>query len=176
MEVYHAQARTDEPFARRDINYDLYRITEEIKVAIAEGKVRFVKVATLKTSKLETAFRLTNTIDAPWWENQGVEKHFTEEGCRSTSVGDVVVNETTKEAFLCCAIGWSPLKFDLALHEEVFSNLDNALDSGYGIVSDTPKAVAEDMIECVSTLENASADNLIPHILAWQANLSKETA
>jgi hypothetical protein len=48
-------------------------------------------VATVATTNLEEAFRLTNTIDNSWWENPGVEPHFVGRGCRSTSAGDVLV-------------------------------------------------------------------------------------
>ena len=40
---------------------------------------------------LDQAFERTNTIDRPWWENEGVTKCFKDDGCRSTSVGDVMV-------------------------------------------------------------------------------------
>ena len=40
---------------------------------------------------LDQAFERTNTIDRPWWENPGITKCFKDEGCRSTSVGDVMV-------------------------------------------------------------------------------------
>ena len=37
----------------------------------------------------EKAYFLTNAIDKPWWNNEQVTQLFQEEGCRSTSVGDV---------------------------------------------------------------------------------------
>ena len=42
-------------------------------------------------NELEIAFRQTNTIDCPWWQNNDVMFVLQELGCRSTSVGDVVV-------------------------------------------------------------------------------------
>ena len=56
------------------------------------------------TDKLETAFNLTNTIDSSWWENEGVTPMFSDEGCRSTSVGDMVLIGKTK--YLCEPVGW----------------------------------------------------------------------
>lgn len=47
-------------------------------------------------SDLETIYMLTNNIDRVWWENPGVFPYFFEAGvtgCRSTSVGDVIVTE-----------------------------------------------------------------------------------
>ena len=57
------------------------------------------------TEKCEVAFKKTNTIDKAWWDNEGVTKMFGGEGCRSTSVGDMVLVGTEK--FLCESTGWS---------------------------------------------------------------------
>ena len=54
--------------------------------------------------KLETAFRLTNSINHAWWENEDVTPMFPEQGCRSTSVGDMVLVGTEK--YVCASIGW----------------------------------------------------------------------
>jgi hypothetical protein len=69
--------------------------------------VAFVEVsAKLSTSaKLEKAFMLTNSINDAWWNNEGVTKMFPEEGCRSTSVGDMVL--IGKEKYMCDSSGWS---------------------------------------------------------------------
>lgn len=74
----------------------------------AEG---FTKVAVATGSNVDDAFRLTNHIDWPWWENEGVVRVGPE--CRSTSVGDVVVEvdcETgERRAYLCANCGWDDL-------------------------------------------------------------------
>ena len=54
--------------------------------------------------KLETAFRLTNSVNHAWWENEGVTPMFPEKGCRSTSVGDMVLIGTEK--YVCENMGW----------------------------------------------------------------------
>ena len=54
--------------------------------------------------KLETAFRLTNSVNHAWWENEGVTPMFPEQGCRSTSVGDMVLVGTEK--YVCASTGW----------------------------------------------------------------------
>jgi len=56
----------------------------------------------------DLAFQLTNHIDKPWWENEGVTlvgapRH------RSTSVGDLVVMPDGK-ILLCKTCGWVELK------------------------------------------------------------------
>ena len=69
--------------------------------------VAFVECpATMTTDeKLEFAFMKTNSIDDAWWNNEEVTKMFGGEGCRSTSVGDMVLVGTEK--YLCENTGWS---------------------------------------------------------------------
>jgi len=60
----------------------------------------------LSTSgKLEKAFMLTNSVNDAWWKNEGVTPMFPEKGCRSTSVGDMVLIGTEK--YKCDSMGWS---------------------------------------------------------------------
>ena len=68
--------------------------------------VAFVEVPKSATvnQKLELAFRLTNSIEYAWWENEEVTPMFPEQGCRSTSVGDMVLVGTEK--YVCATIGW----------------------------------------------------------------------
>ena len=67
-----------------------------------------VKVAEVATTDLNTAYRLTNTIDNYWWENDRVSPCFEGEGCRSTSVGDVM-KLGTDEYFVVASCGFEPL-------------------------------------------------------------------
>ena len=55
--------------------------------------------------KLEFAFMKTNSIEDGWWNNKEVTKMFDGDGCRSTSVGDMVLVGTEKS--LCDKFGWS---------------------------------------------------------------------
>ena len=55
--------------------------------------------------KLEKAFMLTNSINDAWWNNEGVTPMFGDKGCRSTSVGDMVL--IGKEKYKCDSVGWS---------------------------------------------------------------------
>ena len=57
------------------------------------------------TEKLEKAFMLTNSVHDAWWNNEGVTPMFPEKGCRSTSVGDMIL--VGKEKYLCDSFGWS---------------------------------------------------------------------
>jgi hypothetical protein len=66
-------------------------------------------VATVEGEDLTDAFELTNTIENNWWKNTGVVAHFDGSGCRSTSVGDVVVM-STGDVMLCEPVGWKKLE------------------------------------------------------------------
>jgi hypothetical protein len=85
LKVYHAKEpnfREDEPREFSDANFEL--------------------VALVECGQFEEVFYLTNHVDHPWWENEGVT--CIKQG-RSTSVGDVVVtSDGTK--FLCRGAGW----------------------------------------------------------------------
>lgn len=50
----------------------------------------FTLVATVAATDLERAYMLTNHIDRPWWENEGVVKEV-EEDVRSSSMGDMFI-------------------------------------------------------------------------------------
>ena len=57
------------------------------------------------SEKLEHAFMLTNSIDDAWYNNKGITKMFSGDGCRSTMVGDMVLIGTEK--YKCEGNGWS---------------------------------------------------------------------
>ena len=57
--------------------------------------------------KLEKAFMLTNSINDAWWNNEGVTPMFGDKGCRSTSVGDMILIGTEK--YKCDSMGWSKI-------------------------------------------------------------------
>ena len=69
--------------------------------------VAFVEVDKSWTvnEKLEYAFKMTNSIEDAWWNNAGVTKMFPDKGCRSTSVGDMILVGNVK--FKCESMGWS---------------------------------------------------------------------
>ena len=69
--------------------------------------VAFVEVekTASDTSKLETAFMLTNSINDGWWNNEGITTMFDGKTCRSTSVGDMILLASGKK-FKCEIFGW----------------------------------------------------------------------
>jgi len=79
---------------RRDIScYRDEKLAEIVKanldklVVVAEIGRRLVE----NGKELESAYRLTNTVEFSWYENLNIGvTEFAVKGCRSTSIGDVV--------------------------------------------------------------------------------------
>ena len=89
-------------------NLEKSKLEKIAVIHVEDGRpntVAFVLVEKSMTDneKLETAFKLTNSIDTAWWLNENVEP--LTKGTRSTSVGDIVVVGTTK--YKCEPMGWS---------------------------------------------------------------------
>jgi hypothetical protein len=61
-------------------------------------------VATVECDSLGEVFQLTNHIDHSWTENEGVFALM--ERVRSTSVGDVVMENESGNLFVCAGCGW----------------------------------------------------------------------
>jgi len=79
--------------------------------------VAFVEVDKLMSDgmKCETAFMLTNTIDAAWYTGDKVNYIGPEKSCRSTSVGDFVLIGKTK--YECKPAGWSKVAYLKPAHD-----------------------------------------------------------
>ena len=75
--------------------------------ADAEFPQDYDMVAEVQADDLEEGFRLTNTIDSPWWEQDGVQL-FVKPPLRSTSAGDVLVLEGV--AWRCRMAGWARIQ------------------------------------------------------------------
>tara|TARA_B100002019_G_C20897784_1_gene416625 strand:+ start:197 stop:520 length:324 start_codon:yes stop_codon:yes gene_type:complete len=73
--------------------------------------VAFVDVdSSLSVSKkISHAFMKTNSIDDAWWNNEGVTKMFGGDGCRSTSVGDMVLL-SNGEKYKVEPVGWTKIE------------------------------------------------------------------
>jgi len=63
--------------------------------------------AEVEAEDLEVAFFLTNSIDHSWHKNEGAKP--TGASARSTSTGDVVVDDNDK-AWMCEMVGWRELE------------------------------------------------------------------
>ena len=75
--------------------------------------VAFVEVETALPlrKKLEIAFVKTNTITEAWWRNDGVTYIGTDDTCRSTSVGDMML--IGKNKYVCDMNGWKTLEGEI---------------------------------------------------------------
>ncbi len=62
---------------------------------------------TIPDDNLDHVFELTNHITHDWTTNMGVIAEPGDQ--RSTSVGDVAVNETTGKRYLCEMAGWKEI-------------------------------------------------------------------
>ena len=70
-----------------------------------------VVAASVEDTPLERIFRLTNHLDErPWTENAAVVWHDATRPLRSTSVGDVAVDEDTDEVWMVLPFGWSKVE------------------------------------------------------------------
>jgi hypothetical protein len=76
-------------------------------------------VADVEAETIEDVFRLTNTIENNWVENKEVKPIGGKE-YRSTSVGDIIVNEN-RQHFRCELLGWK--HFEPLNHEENIHHL-----------------------------------------------------
>lgn len=71
-------------------------------------------VAEVECDALGETFELTNHIHQEWWKNDGV-KLINES--RSTSVGDVVVDENGT-VYLCESVGWKETEWNKQLKSD----------------------------------------------------------
>jgi hypothetical protein len=94
--VYHNESPRDS---------DSYRFFEWDR--IEKGNLK--KVATVRTPSLNDVYRLTNHIDRAWWENDGVEVVEPAQHS-STSVGDLIVDETEGKAYQVASFGFTEVE------------------------------------------------------------------
>lgn len=80
---------------RRDVS--CYR-GEKLTKIVQDNLDKYVVVATIETDPasetldaLDLGHKLTNSVDMPWYKNEDIEvSDFAREGCRSTSIGDII--------------------------------------------------------------------------------------
>ena len=73
----------------------------------------FEMVAFVEADNHDEVFRLTNSIDDHWWNNEGVDMSTNLTGCRSTSVGDIVQNMTNGQIMAVDKVGWKEIPWNL---------------------------------------------------------------
>lgn len=68
------------------------------------------EVALVQSPTIDQIFPLTNHIDWDWTENEGVLQHA--DRCRSTSIGDIVLDVETGSLHACVNVGWKQLSVE----------------------------------------------------------------
>jgi hypothetical protein len=85
---------------------------EALQSQVDENFAAYHCVAEVETDDLNAAYRLTNTIEASWWTNEGVKflgsKEHGMKGARSTSIGDVL-EHTSGDRWVVARTGFDPL-------------------------------------------------------------------
>jgi hypothetical protein len=95
FKVYHAK-ELSKPFGNYpDFNMDNYE-----------------EVATVEAIDADHVFNLTNHIDHDWTTNPEVLSRNAS-SCRSTSVGDVIIDIDHDRAWRCMPYGWATVGWDL---------------------------------------------------------------
>lgn len=108
--VYHLTDTRERKVQEMSHNYALLDVRRDASKATSlfqmpDGSCEYRLVAELDASGADEVFERTNTIDKPWWTNPGVTRKFVGHGCRSTSVGDVIV-DNGGAGFFCASVGW----------------------------------------------------------------------
>lgn len=111
--VYHLtdtrprlQQETSHNYPMLDARRDASKAVEIFQARTDTSEYRLV--AEVEASSLEGVFERTNTIEQYWWTNDGVTRMFSGHGCRSTSVGDIVI-DGKGDAHFCASLGWEPV-------------------------------------------------------------------
>ena len=69
-------------------------------------------VAEVATDNLDEAYHLTNSIEQGWWMNEKVNALFLDNGCRSTSMGDILLvchDNGSASAYIVAKFGFEKL-------------------------------------------------------------------
>jgi len=105
------------------------KLKEQIEVFAKEADKHYEAVAKIDIgvdekeenigNVLNFVFRATNTVDFVWHgekKAKGLTPVFSNpDGCRSTSVGDLIVNDDTGKAWYVVSFGFEPLEVELCL-------------------------------------------------------------
>jgi len=102
FEVWHARVPTFDRYVREDSPANPNRQRQRFPQD-------YDKVAVVEADDVEEVFAMTNHIDHPWTDNDGVVELPAGRQVRSTSVGDVVVTPDGKKMY-CNPMGWEEIR------------------------------------------------------------------
>lgn len=111
--VYHLRA-TEDQIRRINGSTTNSALSNAVVDATLNGKSDdaldhdlYAPVAVVSAQDLTGVFRDTNHIESDWAQNESVLKVDTP--VRSTSVGDIVLDATSGNAWTCAPIGWDEI-------------------------------------------------------------------
>lgn len=108
IKVYHWSAK---PGGSESAAMSMFFGSSELSSEAWNGlsnDVEYKLVATVDSNDLEVAFDRTNNIDSAWPNNELVTAELNPNGHRSTSSGDVMVNEDG-QIFTVSTVGFKPM-------------------------------------------------------------------
>lgn len=163
--VYHLtdtrprlQQETSHNYPMLDARRDASKAVEIFQARTETSEYRLV--AEVEASSLEGVFERTNTIEQYWWTNDGVTRKFSGHGCRSTSVGDIVI-DGKGDAHFCASLGWEQVgkithHLDVAAPEPAIASTqakylpENLAREGHYVVQTSSGQVVDGPYERVS--------------------------
>ena len=95
------------PMSQKEDRNDMYDLSVE-NPTLFILEMKYESVANVETDTLDSVYKLTNHIHSNWTTNDNVIALHGDQH-RSTSIGDVVKNKSTKELFIVERAGFRKL-------------------------------------------------------------------
>lgn len=86
------------------MKFDIYHSFRSNFLAESLPKESYQKVATVTAYSLEDAYMKSQNIESCWINDPDVDSAL--ENCRSTSVGDIIINNDENQAYMVMDIGF----------------------------------------------------------------------
>lgn len=124
LDLWHFDPKADPKTGRFDDDHVASVMTGNeaaMRRAWMNGEYRLAAVTFIRENEsengaMERLFEATQNIDGPWQDEASANDIGLIDGAdqpqRSTSVGDVVYNRTTKAFHACAMFGFTPIKLD----------------------------------------------------------------
>lgn len=90
------------------MKFDIYHSKQSNFFAESLPKESYQTVATIEASSLDEAYLKSQNIDSCWVNDPDVDS--TLENCRSTSVGDIIINNDENQAYMVMDIGFEKVE------------------------------------------------------------------
>ncbi|MGF6440213.1 hypothetical protein [Paraburkholderia youngii] len=128
--VYHlTDVRSEE---QQEIEHNYEKLAAErdaVKAAVifraSSPSTECKLVARVRARSPGEVVHLTSTVDVAWWENAAVQLQFAGETCRSSGIGDIVVDDRGV-GFYLSRLGWESIGPALEHKESVVYSASGA--------------------------------------------------